>query len=83
MRLGVIIQCAVVQHQLYCILEDLAHTSIKQVAKIIIVQTQMVERKHTHIVQPNLPVFSERASLAVFLFHALFIIAEHRLFSLY
>ena len=33
MRLGVIIQCVVVQHQLYCILEDLAHISIKQEAK--------------------------------------------------
>lgn len=79
MRLGVIIQCVVVQHQLYCILEDLAHISIKQEAKKIVVQTQMVERKLIYTVQPNLPVFFKRASLAVFIFYALLNIAELRL----
>ena len=78
MRLGVIIQCVVVQHQLYYILEDLAHISIKQAAKIIVVQTQMVERKLTYTVQPNFPVFLKRASLVVFVFCALLNIAEHR-----
>ena len=38
----------------------------KQAAERIIIRTQMVEQKHTHTVQPNLPVFLERASLAVF-----------------
>ena len=38
----------------------------------------MVEQKHTHTVQPNLPVFLERASLAVFVFCTLLNIAERR-----
>ena len=37
-----------------------------ETAERIIIRTQMVEQKHTHTVQPNLPVFLERASLAVF-----------------
>ena len=37
---------------------------------------QMVERKLIYTVQPNLPVFFKRASLAVFIFYALLNIAE-------
>ena len=65
-----------------CILEELARINTRQAAEKIIIRTQMVERKHTHTVQPNLPVFLERASLAVFVFCALFNIAEHRRRSL-
>ena len=39
----------------------------------------MVEQKHTHTVQPNLPVFLERASLAVFVWNLLVNIAVLRL----
>ena len=46
------------QQQLYLyILEEIALINTRQAAERIIIRTQMVERKHTHTVQPNLPVF--------------------------
>ena len=67
MRLGVIYNVSLSNTNYICIyLEEIALINTRQTAERIIILTQRVEQKHTHTVQPNLPVFLERASLAVF-----------------
>lgn len=51
---------------IFVYIREIALINTRQAAERIIIRTQMVEQKHTHTVQPNLPVFLERASLAVF-----------------